>query len=106
MRFLDQISSSEAAATGFIAAGNGWYFARYASRTRRPARKLAAVTLVLVNLAFAVEAALYLTLVAPAASVPENGAALFARSLALLAVASISALVLRQRLSQGNGDRP
>jgi hypothetical protein len=96
MRLLEQTSSAEAAATALLAAGNGWHFARRLRRRDRPARRVAAGSLVLLNVAFAAEALLYLALL-PAAGPVGDIATLVVRTLALVAVAVLSALILRAR---------
>ena len=84
---------------------NSYYFARYASRQSSSARKVAAGSLLLLNAAIAAEAALYLALLPAGASAFESGAIVAVRSLILVAVAAISALVLRQRAGRPDGPR-
>lgn len=97
MSTLDRIASAEAAGTGFIAAGNAAYFVHLVRYARRPARRAAAFSMMLLNLALVAEAALYLAVLPDTGAALEGTATTGVRTVALAAVALVALLILRGR---------
>lgn len=85
----------EAAASLILSTLNCLYFGHYALVADRPARRVGATALIVVNLAFASEAGAYLV-VTPSEQRIEFAVALGLRSLLLLAVSFLSLLIWRQ----------
>jgi hypothetical protein len=96
-----RVTAAEAAATGLLAVVNAVYFGGRWREASAPARRAAALALVLVNAAFAAEAAAYLAFLSAGDGAAHDIAIVTSRSLALIAVATLTALVWRRE-----GGRP
>jgi hypothetical protein len=95
VQWLELILASEAASALVLSSLNCLYFGRYAFFSSRPARRVGASALVVVNVALAAEAGSYLALTAAA-----DGIALLIavglRTLLLAAAGFLSLLIWRQ----------
>ncbi|HEY7269689.1 MAG TPA: hypothetical protein VH951_07670 [Dehalococcoidia bacterium] len=95
---LRRLTSSEAAAGGLLGIANAAAFAGVAVDGESRGRRAAASAVVVVNAALALESALYVAFIPGTASDTQAIAAVVARTALLVAVATMSVLVLRRRL--------
>ena len=94
MQWLDLLILSEAVGGLLLAGSNGVFFARLAQAASRPARRVAALALTLVNGGLALEALLFLVVAASTAGL-ERIAVLAVRSALFAATAFIALLAWR-----------